>query len=125
MRLETEAFNYIPIPGWIIGCVLLLVLAAIVYLYNWSKGMSTGLKVTCWTVVYTGLLVLLSCTVVNQAAVADAEVLTNDLKDQLGIEKVSFDSEYRELTGEQHSRIVFCVLTEEGEKGDIYEVICK
>lgn len=125
MRLQTEAFDHLPIPVWAIVIPLFMVLLLLAALYYVLETDPTANPVFLYAALLLNLAVFGVNVIANLGGGVDPDQLSADLKSQLGIEKVSYDDDYRELTGEKDDTVVFCVLAEEGEKGNIYEVICK
>lgn len=113
------------IPVWAIAIPLLMVLLLLATLYYVLETDPTANPVFLYAALLLNLAVFGVNVIANLGGGVDPDQLSADLKSQLGIEKVSYDDDYRELTGEKDGKLVFCVFAEEGERGDIYEVICK
>ena len=125
MRLQTEAFDHLPVSGWSILLTMLAILIVLAVLYCVGDDLPRWNRLLLFFLLGANLAILCFNGLTNLAGGVDPDQLNADLKDQLGIEKVSYDDDYRELTGEKDGTVVFCVLAEEGERGNIYEVICK
>lgn len=123
MRLQTDAFINTAPNSWVVVLGIIAVICALTVVAN--PYASDGARVVFGALlVFSLAFVVINLTVIGSAVPVE-EKLGADLKSQLGIERVSYDEEYRTFTGEKDGEVLSCVLFEEGDRGNVYEVICK
>lgn len=123
MRLQTEALADTTLLSWVIVLGAVAAVCCAVVLFN--SRTSSGQRLVFGLMLVFNTALMVSNFNALAGTVPVEEHLGRDLKSQLGIEKVSYDEEYRAFTGEKDGKVVSCVLFEEGDRGDVYEVICK